>query len=160
MERNCSYATSPIGGAVEIEGFKIKAENGERLRFSDAEIIVKVSGASTGGKLSVVEEVDPLDTPLHVHSKEDELWYILEGEHIFQVGDVELRAGPGDVVFGPRGVPHAQRRVVSRKGRFLEIYSPGGFDGFFRELAQAEARGTSMGEVYRSVSEKYGITWV
>jgi mannose-6-phosphate isomerase-like protein (cupin superfamily) len=145
---------------VVMEGFTVSAEDGERLSFSDAEFIVKVSGASTGGALSVIEEVDPLDTPLHVHSNEDELWYVLEGEHIFQIGHVEMKAGPGDVVFGPRGVPHAQRRVVPRKGRFIEVFSPGGFDGFFRELAQAEASGASMPEVYRSVSEKYGITWL
>lgn len=142
-----------------MEGFKVSAEGGERLHFSGAEVIVKVSGAATGGAMSVIEEVDPLDTPVHVHSNEDEIWYILEGEHIFQIGEIEIKAGPGDAVFGPRGVPHAQRRVVSRTGRFLEIYSPGGFDGFFREIAQAEATGASMPDVYQSVSEKYGITW-
>ena len=143
-----------------MEGFTVGAEGGEILRFSDAELTVKVSGASTSGAMSVIEEADPLDTPLHVHSNEDELWYILEGEHVFQIGDVEMTAGPGDVVFGPRGVPHSQRRVVPRKGRFIEVYTPGGFDAVFRELAEAEARGESMPEVYRSVSEKYGITWV
>lgn len=138
----------------------VSADGGERLRFSEAEFIVKVSGASTGGVLTVIEELDPLDTPLHVHSNEDELWYILEGEHIFQVGDEEITAGPGDFVFGPRGVPHSQRRVVPRKGRFLEVYSPGGFDGFFRELAEAELTGASMPDVYRGVSEKYGVAWI
>lgn len=143
-----------------MDSFAVDGGEGERLSFSDAEFVVKVSGASTGGALSVIEELDPLDTPLHVHSNEDELWCILEGEHIFQIGDVEMTAGPGDVVFAPRGVPHSQRRVIPRKGRFIEVFTPGGFDGFFRELAEAEASGASMPEVYRSVSEKYGITWI
>lgn len=142
-----------------MKGFKVDSDGGERLRFSDAEVLVKVSGASTGGMLTVIEEVDPLDTPLHTHSNEDELWYILEGEHEFQVGDEKISAGPGDIVFGPRGIPHAQRRVVPRKGRFLEVFTPGGFDGFFREIAEAERAGASMPDVYRGVSEKYGITW-
>jgi mannose-6-phosphate isomerase-like protein (cupin superfamily) len=141
-------------------GFKVDANAGERLRFSDAEFIVKVSADSTNGAFTVIEEADPLDTPLHVHRNEDELWYVLEGEHVVQVGDEEFHVGPGEMVFGPRGVPHAQRRVVPRTGRFLEFFSPAGFEGFFRELAEAERTGSSMPDAYARVSEKYGITWL
>jgi hypothetical protein len=84
---------------------------------------------------------------------------VLEGEHIIQVGDDEFHLGPGEIAFGPRGVPHAQRRAVARTGRFLEFYYPAGFEGFFRELAEAERTGSPMPEVYTRVSEKYGITW-
>jgi len=141
-------------------GFKLGAEGGERLGFSDAVFIVKASADTTGGAFTVIEESSPLDTPLHVHENEDELWYVLEGEHVFQIGDTELQAGPGEIVFGPRGVPHAQRRVVPRTGRLLEFFSPAGFEGFFRELTEAERAGSSMPEEYARVSEKYGITWL
>jgi uncharacterized cupin superfamily protein len=54
-----------------------------------------VGGEDSGGALTVLEEVPPMvDTPLHVHSREDELFYILEGEHIVQRGDEEFRLGP------------------------------------------------------------------
>ena len=43
------------------------------------------------------------DTPLHVHRNEDELFYVLEGEHVFRVGDEEYIVGPGGFVFAPRG---------------------------------------------------------
>ncbi len=142
-----------------MEGNKVGAIEGERLSFSGAEFVLKASGETTRGSFSVIEEIDPLDTPLHTHANEDELWYILEGEHVFQIGEHEVRAGPGDVVFGPRGVPHAQRRVVPRTGRLLELYSPPGFEGFFHEIAEAERSGASMPEAYASISEKYGITW-
>ena len=66
-----------------------------------------------------------LDTPLHVHEREDELFYVLEGEHVIQVGDDEFPVGPGGVVFAPRGVPHAQRRVVPGEGRLLVLTVPG-----------------------------------
>jgi mannose-6-phosphate isomerase-like protein (cupin superfamily) len=42
---------------------------------------------------------------------------VIEGDHIFQVGDETYEVGPGAFVFGPRGVPHAQRRAVPRTGR-------------------------------------------
>src|SRR5688572_6159049 len=110
----------------------------EHLRFGEIEIVVKASADTTGGAFSVFEESEPVDTPLHVHSREDELFYVLEGEHVFRVGDEERRAGPGDVVFAPRGVPHFQRRVVPREGRLLVMTSPAGFEGFFRALADAD----------------------
>ena len=57
-----------------------------------------------------------VDTPLHVHENEDELFYALEGEHVVQVGDEEFHVRPGGLVFAPRRVPHSQRRVVPGGG--------------------------------------------
>jgi mannose-6-phosphate isomerase-like protein (cupin superfamily) len=95
-----------------------------------------------------------------VHEREDELFYVLEGEHVFRVGDREFAAGPGVVVFAPRGVPHAHRRLVPRRGRFFTMVSPAGFEGFFRELAEAERAGGAGPEDYARASERYGITWL
>jgi mannose-6-phosphate isomerase-like protein (cupin superfamily) len=153
-------ATRYSGGVRQVWGFKLDTGGGERLRFSDAEFIVRASADLTGGAFTIIEEVDPLDTPLHVHKNEDELWYVLEGEHIIQVGDDEFHVGPGEIAFGPRGVPHSQRRVVPRTGRFLVLVSPPGFEGFFRELSEAESSGASMPDAYVRVSEKYAITWL
>jgi mannose-6-phosphate isomerase-like protein (cupin superfamily) len=133
----------------------------ELLRFGDVTIRVRASAQSTGGALSLFEELPPMvDTPRHVHSLDDELFYVLEGEHVIDVGDVEHRVGPGGSVFGPRGIPHAQRRVVPGEGRLLVLTVPGGFDGFFRELAAADAAGRLGPEAYAAASERYGITWL
>ncbi len=123
-------------------------------------LLVKASAESTGGAFAIIEEIEPLDTPLHVHSNEDELFYVIEGEHVFRIGEDEFPAGPGAVVFAPRHVPHAHRRVVPRVGRFLTMVSPAGFEGFFRELSAAETAGGAGPEAYASASEKYGITWL
>jgi mannose-6-phosphate isomerase-like protein (cupin superfamily) len=141
-------------------GHKVDLDGGERLHFSDADFVLRASAETTGGAFSIIEEIDPLDTPRHVHEHEDELFYVLEGEHVVEVGDDEFHVGPGDLVFAPRGVPHAQRRVVPRQGRHLVMVSPAGFEGFFRELSAAEADGSIGPEVYARVSEKYGITWL
>ena len=86
---------------------------------------------------------------------------MLEGEHVFRVGDEEFRVGPGRLVFGPRGVPHAQRRVVPRAGRVLTMM-----------LARPASRASSASwprpratarigpAVYASVSRRYGVTWL
>ena len=136
------------------------AGNGAPLRFAGAEFLIKASAETTGGSFSILEEIDPLDTPLHVHKNEDELFFVLEGEHVFQVGDEEFPAGPGDMVFAPRGTPHAQRRVKPRTGRVLVLMSPAGLENFFRELAQADREGAAQDEAYARISEKYDITWL
>jgi mannose-6-phosphate isomerase-like protein (cupin superfamily) len=138
----------------------LKAGGGERLRFGDVEIVVKASADATGGAYTLFEEKEPVDTPLHVHENEDELFYVLEGEHVIRVGDQELPVGPGDLVFAPRGVPHAQRRVVPRAGRMLVLTSPAGLEGFFRELAEADRDGALGPDAYARASGKYGITWL
>jgi mannose-6-phosphate isomerase-like protein (cupin superfamily) len=146
--------------AQTAPAYALDAAGGERLRFSDAEVLIRASAESTGGAFSITEEIDPLDTPLHVHEREDELFYVLAGEHVFRVGEEEFRVGPGGVVFAPRCVPHAHRRVIPRTGRFLTIVSPAGFEGFFRELGEAERAGTLGREAYAAASERYAITWL
>ena len=142
------------------DGFRVPADGGETLQFGGIDIIVRTSGASTGGAFSIIEEVDPVDTPIHIHQNEDELWYVLEGQHVIQVGEEEFLVGPGDIAFAPRGVPHAQRRVVERTGRYLCLFSPAGFEGFFRDLADAERNRADMPNAYATASKKYGITWL
>jgi mannose-6-phosphate isomerase-like protein (cupin superfamily) len=145
---------------TDLPAYELTAQEGERLRFGEVEIVVKVPGETTGGAFTVFEESNPVDTPLHVHDNEDELFYVLEGEHLIQVGERELRVGPGGLVFAPRGVPHAQRRVVPRTGRLLVLTAPAGLEGFFRELAEADRAGAIGPEAYASASAKYGITWL
>ena len=137
------------------------ADAGERLVFGDVTILVRVPATATAGAFSLLEEVPPLvDTPLHIHRDEDELFYVLEGEHVYQVGAEEHRVGPGGVVYAPRGLPHSQRRVVPGEGRQLVLLTPGGFEGFFRDLARAQAAGTLGPDAYAAASERFGIAWV
>lgn len=139
---------------------KVARGDGEHLRFSGMEVLVRASAESTGGAFTVLEEIDPMDVPLHVHNDRDELFYVLDGEHVFTVGETEYHAGPGDVVFGPRGVPHAQRRVVPQVGRILTMLTPAGFEAFFRELAAADARGTFDPEFLGELVTRHGVAWV
>ena len=142
-------------------GHALDPDGGERLVFGEVTILVRASAETTGGAFSAFEEVPPLaDTPLHLHEREDEWFYALDGEHVFQVGEDEFRATPGGLVFAPRGVPHAQRRVVPGQGRLLVLTSPGGLEGFFRELAAAQDAGTLGPDAYAGASERYGITWL
>jgi mannose-6-phosphate isomerase-like protein (cupin superfamily) len=77
-----------------------------------------------------------LAAPLHVHEREDEYSYVLEGEVGVQIGDEVLYAGPGDLVLKPRGIWHAFWNAGDAPARVLEVISPAGFEHYFGELAQ------------------------
>jgi mannose-6-phosphate isomerase-like protein (cupin superfamily) len=140
--------------------YSLTVDAGELLRFGDAEILLKATAETTGGAFTAFEERDPTDTPLHLHEHEDELFCVLEGEHVFTVGEREYPAGPGDMVFAPRGIPHAQRRVIPRTGRLLIITVPAGLERFFRALHDAEHAGTLGPEAYARASAAHGIIWL
>jgi mannose-6-phosphate isomerase-like protein (cupin superfamily) len=144
-----------------VNPFALGAEEGELLEFGEVRILLRASGESTGGAFTLFEELPPLlDTPMHVHARDDELFYSLAGEHVIQVGEREYQIGPGGMVFAPHGVPHSQRRVVPGEGRLLVLTTPGGFEGFFRELAAAHAAGTLGPDAYAAASERHGISWL
>lgn len=139
----------------------MEGANREVLRFGPVTIAVHVPAEVTGGAFSVLEELPPqADTPAHIHANEDEYFHIVEGEHVITVGEREHRLGPGEGVFAPRGVPHAQRRVEPGVGRVLLVVAPGGLEGFFRSLAAAEADGRLGDEAYAAASAEFGITWL
>jgi quercetin dioxygenase-like cupin family protein len=96
---------------------------------------IKARAEDTGGALGLVEATfhhRGFGPPLHVHSREDEAFYVLEGQIRFRQADDEFVGGPGTWVWGPRGVPHALK-VESEGARALVMVTPGGFERMFEE---------------------------
>ena len=114
---------------------------GESLWFLGALVTVKSSAETTGGRVAVIEHLAPRGSgsPLHVHHREDEWFYVLEGELTFWVGGVVTVAPAGSFVFGPRDVPHTFL-VSSEQARFLLVTEPAGFEGFMRAGAVPAGR--------------------
>jgi mannose-6-phosphate isomerase-like protein (cupin superfamily) len=100
--------------------------------------VVKADTARTNGSLTVIElVVAPKHGPgLHIHRREDELWYVIDGEFRFKAGDEILWASPGGMAFGPRGTPHCFQNIGDETGRLLVITTPSGLERFFEEFAQ------------------------
>ncbi len=92
----------------------------------------------TGGAYSLVEEVGrkglSSEPPMHVHSREVESFYVLEGRMSFWVGERFIDAGPGTLVSLPPGIPH-RFELASDEVRVLNMCAPAGFEGFFRDLS-------------------------
>jgi quercetin dioxygenase-like cupin family protein len=101
----------------------------------------KAMSEETGGRLTAWEELLPhrSSPPLHVHSSDDEAWFVLEGNLTFQVGETTWTAQAGAFAWAPRGLPHTFR-VESPTARLLGLALPGGFDRFVRATGRpAEA---------------------
>jgi quercetin dioxygenase-like cupin family protein len=91
--------------------------------------VIKATAADTGGQMTIVEVTEPpgAEAPLHVHHREDEGFWVLEGDVTFEVGDTTIEAHAGDYAFGPRDIPH--RYTVGDAGcRMLFICTPAGFE--------------------------------
>jgi quercetin dioxygenase-like cupin family protein len=113
-------------------------DQGEAVHLLALGVRFMIDGERTGGAFSLVEHPLPpraLGAPLHTHHNEDEYSYVLQGRFGVQLGDDTLEAGPGDLLFKPRGVPHAFWNAGDEPGRLLELISPAGFEHYFRELA-------------------------
>jgi mannose-6-phosphate isomerase-like protein (cupin superfamily) len=95
--------------------------------------VVKLDAAATDGALSAFELVlEPGEGPgKHVHSREHELWYVLEGEFRFLLGEQLVHQPTGGLAFGPRGLSHTFQNVGSTQGRLLVITARAGLESFF-----------------------------
>ena len=156
-----AHTPDQTDGEVTVAPFAALADEGELIDIGTAAFLVRADAESTGGRLSMFEELPPLlDTPRHVHRYEDETFYVLDGEHEFVSGDRTFRLGPGGVAFLPRGVPHSHRRLVHGVGRLLCVTTPAGFERFFRDLAEAARSGEPKETAYARASEHAGITWL
>jgi len=98
-----------------------------------------------------------LAAPMHVHEHEDEYSYVLEGRVGVQVGDDVRVAGPGDLVFKPRGVWHAFWNAGDEPARVLEIISPGGFEAYFAECARLLDADEPDFAALAALQERYGL---
>jgi quercetin dioxygenase-like cupin family protein len=117
----------------ETEAFAVRGEEGEARWWLGALAVIRATAADTGGHLTVVDVTDPpgVEAPLHVHHREDEAFWILDGDVTFEVGGKTIEASAGDFVFGPRDIPH-RYKVGDAGSRMLFILTPGGFEVLVR----------------------------
>jgi mannose-6-phosphate isomerase-like protein (cupin superfamily) len=112
---------------------------GQAIWFLRNRMNVKATAKTTGGAFGLLESLiaPGFSPPLHVHHREDESFYVLEGELTMQCGDQRFRAGAGAFVFLPRDVPHTFVVEGDKPARMLTLLTPGGGEGVFIEGGRA-----------------------
>jgi mannose-6-phosphate isomerase-like protein (cupin superfamily) len=126
---------------------------------SKAGTTVRIRSAQTAGAYCVCEMTTmPGDgVSVHVHDRDEEFYYILEGAYEMQAGDEWFAAEVGSLVVIPRDVPHQFRNAGKVPARALMIFRPGGFDELGEEMRQAAAAGTLDDKQRQAILNKWGV---
>lgn len=122
--------------------FAVQSGEGEQLRTPTGDLVcIKANTRDTNGSLTIMEfEFAPKSGPaLHTHLREDEVWFVLEGDFRFKAGDAMFEASTGGMAFGPRGMPHNFQNVGETPGRLLVVTTPSGLERFFEQFAELRA---------------------
>jgi mannose-6-phosphate isomerase-like protein (cupin superfamily) len=111
------------------------------FRFLGLPTVVRATGRTTNGAFGLIEQLSMppgFASPYHVHHREDEAFYVLEGEVAFVCGGTWMTAGPGTYVFGPRNIPHGFEVQGTVPARMLLLCAPAGFEQFVLDLSEPE----------------------
>jgi mannose-6-phosphate isomerase-like protein (cupin superfamily) len=104
-------------------------------------IAFKTLSQETGGNLFLIEHSNllPGGPPLHLHLAQDEWFYVMAGEILFQVGEKRMQLKTGDSVLAPRQIPHTFTAVGTIPGKMLIAFTPAGkMEQFFRDNAHGK----------------------
>jgi mannose-6-phosphate isomerase-like protein (cupin superfamily) len=125
---------TPHSNAADHAQF-VEPGDGQAIWFLSNRMTIKATAESTAGAFGLVEScIAPgFSPPLHVHHREDESFYVLEGEVTMRCGDRTFRAGPGAFVFLPRDIPHTFVVEGTTPARMLTLLTPGGGERLFVE---------------------------
>jgi quercetin dioxygenase-like cupin family protein len=130
------------------------------LTYGNSERIIKLSANQTGGRLTLMEGRILIGEgpPIHIHSREDESFHVLEGELEFQIGDTYMTAKAGQWIYAPVGIKHSFRNVNSANARLEFVFTPGGIENYFEEVSQVFTdKPANWSDVANQVAIKYGI---
>lgn len=121
-----------------VRAFVVAAGEGRTVRGpAGGPTTIKADTAGTAGSFALLEvEVGPKQgPPLHLHRREDEMWFILEGQFRFIADGEILLAEEGAFVFVPRMTEHCFQNIGDAPGRVLVMFTPSGMERFFEEHA-------------------------
>ncbi len=125
---------------MENKAQVIQLGAGEGPAYSLAGDVLRLlaTGRQTGGAYALAElRVAPGGgPPPHIHHREDEAFFVLEGEVTFTLGGNSLVARTGSFVQGPRGIPHTYKNEGNALARMLVLVTPAGFENFVAEAGQ------------------------
>ena len=119
---------------ISTKAYQLDTQKGRALWHLGALLVFKALGEETDGQFWALEGMadQHMAVPLHSHSVEDEVWYVLEGNINFIIGDQTLEAGPGSFAYIPRNTPHTFQ-VRSATARWFGFGTPAGLDRWFFE---------------------------
>jgi quercetin dioxygenase-like cupin family protein len=138
-------------------GMAVGPGEGEVVRSPiGGDVTFVVRGEQSDGALAALDIAVPPGEgpPLHVHTREDETAYVLEGDFRWKLGDELSRTPAGSFVFIPRGLAHCFQNVGEQPGRLLITFAPAGMEAFFDHTSGMTAFDL---EEFRDAAAKVGM---
>lgn len=125
---------------------------GERRGLGISSIAFKVT-PEDGQDVLILENIFHAQggPPRHLHYDQDEWFYVVAGEFVFEVGEERFSLNPGDSLLAPRRLPHVWAHVGIKVGKILIVFMPAGqMPAFFREVTKANAMPPQNPELWRA----------
>jgi len=121
--------------------FVLHADQGEWIDAFGNRSLFKVTGATSGGSLTLLLATVPVGggTPAHIHNVDDEMFIIAEGRYRFVMDGVESEVGPGAVVYLPRDCVHSFQNIGDTPAKHWALLTPSGFETFYARCAEVFA---------------------
>jgi quercetin dioxygenase-like cupin family protein len=142
----------------------LRAGDGELVYVGRDPVRIKLNPQGTRGPFGMItQEVSPgTAIPVHLHEKEDELIFIQSGEGEATVGEQNVTLAAGSTLFVPRGTWHGGRNTGAGVLNWIAIYTPSGFEGYFREIGRRtpdEAPRSTTAEEREARDRQFGIRY-
>ena len=122
---------------AEFIGFSRRRQSQDRSVWYNGSLMTFLAtGEDTQGQFALIEAVARRGNvpPPHIHHREDEIFYVLEGEIVVSVGDCTIKGTAGTMIFLPRDVRHSFT-IESERLRMLILVTPAGLEGWFKEFS-------------------------
>jgi quercetin dioxygenase-like cupin family protein len=136
----------------------LHAGEGEDLLVLADNLTLKLTGEDTGGAFALFEQNNEpgAGVPEHVHDNEDEVFCVVEGEVLFEIGGRSVVAQAGSMLWAPRGIPHAYTVVGTQRAKAYVFAYPAGIEDMFRRLAEMPAGDPDLEKV-AAICEAHGV---
>jgi quercetin dioxygenase-like cupin family protein len=135
---------------------------GELVPVAGVDHLFKLTAAETGGRFAFEEftlAAGVLGARPHVHAEHDEYFYVLDGALTIHTGDGEVELGPGSLAAAVRGTPHGFRNAGDETVRALCLYTPAGYENYFRDVHAAVSAGAPVtDELLTEFRARYNTT--
>gem|GEM_PF-570205 len=147
---------------ITAEDSHITLEEGARWDVLGSKIKGKILSSDTNGEYAVIITETPPNggPPKHIHTKEDELFYVLQGTYEFVFGDELIIAEKGDMVHLPKGKAHTFKNIDSITGITMNTITPGGFEGFFADISTLSKQNLLGRQQIDSLANQYHIKFL
>lgn len=138
--------------------FILQPGEGEVLDLGNFQAFILASATDTSDAFSLLQtqnEPPEFGPPMHIHHDAAEAFFVLEGSYLMYLEAQQTECPPGTFVYIPRGVAHTFKVMHRGPGRKLNLFTPAAMQGFFEELATAEAAGTVSPEDLGAISSRH-----